>query len=55
MITTVRSSRLVRLLIALGTASAIAGGAAAFDAQDAHAMRCDINVPSTMGYACGTT
>jgi hypothetical protein len=52
MITTIRSSHVVRLLIALGAAFALAGGAAGVAVQDAHAMPCDVHVPTTYGKAC---
>jgi hypothetical protein len=52
MLTTVRHSRLARLLIALGAASALAGGAAGIAAQQANAMPCDVHVPTTLGKAC---
>jgi hypothetical protein len=50
-ISTVRSTRLVQLPVALGAAAAISGGVAAVAADDAEAARCDVRSQSE--FACG--
>ena len=51
-ISTLRSSRAIQLLVAVGAAAAMSGGAAAIAADDAEAARCDLRAPM-WPLACG--